>query len=196
MQFSITALLVSFLPVLTLGVDSHDSESERFLYFPSVFVTLLLTEVVFEIARWDRLKIVVFSMLLLTEIFYLSDSAGIYQVSSSIAKLSMKEIGQLDHKSDLYCIDLPSQYRGGFIFRTGFKESADFLTGINKTKIKEVSKREISAPSFPYAIEHLKLNGLPADTKSYFLQEIPQLSFLPGKEIVLRWTDSSLQVFR
>ena len=193
---SVAGLLISFLPVLTLGVDSHDSESERFLYFPSIFAVFLLVEAIFEMGKSFRQRMLLFSILLCTEFFYLSRAAGIYQISSKVASVSMAAVAGLDDNSNIYCIDLPVQYKGGLIFRNGFNEAVSWLTGKNRATIIRVSEREMIKPSLDYKIRYLTFkNLLPAEAAAVLKNVSPKQLF-SEHDVVLKWTDSSLLVIK
>ena len=62
--------------------------------------------------------------------------------------------------------------------------------------IEEISKKEIINPSLPYLIEHLSFTQLPPVTRTLILQNLPQNRFIPEKDVILRWTDSSLQILK
>lgn len=194
--FCAACFLVSFLPILSLGVDSHDSESERFLYFPSVFAVVFLVELIWKNVDSSFIRTIFFGALLSAEIFYLADAARSYQVAGKIARASIESVSSLKKNTNLYCIDLPTQYRGGFIYRIGFKEA---VTWLSKTKIQSVviiSQREIEKPGVNYGVQQLPFVKLPANERSDILNRIYPNQFIIGRDAVFKWTDSALFIFR
>ena len=188
--------MISFLPVLTLGVDSHDSESERFLYFPSVFAVILITQVIFELVRSVTQRSLLFLVLLGGEIFYLSKAASVYQISSNVAWVSMKAVDGINNKGKLYCIDLPTQYKGAMIYRDGFNESVAWLAGNNKATIIIVSAKEMVNPSLQYPVRHLTLNDLPPPEAAAVLKQLPPQQSFQRDDVILKWTDAALLVIK
>ncbi len=194
MLLSLTCFMISFAPVITLGVDSHDSESERFLYFPSVFVVLLVVEIVFKLGKSASHKLLFFSLLFSTEIFYLSRAAKVYQISSRVARVSMSAVTEMHNYGNVYCINLPTQYKGGFIYRLGFSEAVVWLTDRDKIKIVKVSAKEMAIPTQHYFVRHFNLNELPAAESAGVLKQLLPAHFITGEDVIMKWTDSSLQV--
>jgi hypothetical protein len=188
--------MISFLPVLTLGVDSHDSESERFLYFPSVFALLLLTDIVFELCRSSYKRILIFLVFFCAEVFYLGKAASIYQTSSNVAKVTMAAIGNLDDKRKLYCINLPEQYKGGLIYRDGFSQAVSWLAGKKSESVIIISRDEIIRPSLSYSVKCTTLNDLPRAEAASILKKLVPLNFTIENSIILKWTDSCLQIIK
>ena len=155
------SLLLSLLPVISLGVDSHDTESERFLYLSSVFVVLLIVELMYAVIKRKTILHLLMGCLLVVEIVMLANAAQTYRKSSVIAAASINAAGRSRIDQVLYCIDLPTQYKGAFIFRIGFPEAIKWLTPDSASKKAVVlSQREIVTPVLPYRFEEMSLDSL------------------------------------
>lgn len=112
---------VSLLPVITVGIDTHDTEGERFLYFPSFFfvlMTVYLLYVVFEKSHYAWIPAAVMFVYFL---FFLEISLSNWVKASSIVRNITAHPERYHTKGNLYVIDLPDNYRGAFIFRNGFE---------------------------------------------------------------------------
>ena len=186
-RFIWISFLLSLAVYVMSGIDTHDSEGERFLYMPSFFLSIILADLLFLI-KWRKIRVATLIFWIVSQLFFLSRSAGAFKYSSQIAKNTIEELnnnqGRYNH---LYLFNLPSQYEGAFIFRTGFENYINWLVpGVHYEQLTVISQKEI------YNKIHL--------TKSRQWDQItirPSLekALLPDSinadDALLVWTDSS-----
>jgi hypothetical protein len=136
----IICVIISVLPVLSLGIDTHDSESERFIYIASVFVVILLI----EITSWLKIKsfVIFFSILLTVHIVLFIEAADSYKYASLISRKTLECMGNLS-KEKIIVLDVPSQYKGALIFRKGFEAAVVWILNGNKDSVEIVSIKEV-----------------------------------------------------
>ena len=191
-----SVFLLSFVPVITLGVDLHDSESERFLYFPSVFAAVLLAEAIFELGKTPQMRIFFFSLLFCAAVFYFAAAASVYQVSSNVAKVSMTAVSGLKNNSNIYCINLPSQYKGGLIYRNGFKEAVSWLASPDSISVIRISEAELFHTPLFYQIKYVSLSKLSQQDANDIFKILPANLVFDEHDVAFKWTDSSLLVVK
>lgn len=146
---------LSLLPVLPLGIDTHDTESERFLYFPSVFFLLSITQlftVIFKKKYWT------IYLLLLAGLIPLLVSYESFVMSSIVSGKTISAIQKLSATDTLFCRQLPDQYKGGFIFRNGFKSMITIEKGNSIKDVEIISTSELFQPSKNYSSEEIQLS--------------------------------------
>lgn len=114
--------LISLLPVISLGIDMHDFEGGRFLYFPSIFYVLLIISFLYIIYNRKALFCLILSCL--TYFFiYNREVLHQYEMASRISNNTFNSFSKINEE-DSFCVDrLPLQYRGAYIFRNGFNSS-------------------------------------------------------------------------
>jgi hypothetical protein len=130
--------LLSYIPYLSLGVDTHGVEGERYLYLPSVFFCLWLMYVLYRIInkQWQTCFTVVFIAI---SIFYLHQSRSYYIKAGEITRTTINEIGKLDNKETILVENLPQNNKGAVVFRLGFEDAIKWLHPNNNAAIKVVS---------------------------------------------------------
>ena len=151
---SITFFLISLIPVLPLGIDTHDTESERFLYFPSVFFILSIIQF-FTIISREKYKVA--CAFLVAGIIPLWLSYNSFVLSSIITKTTVLTVQKIPSIDTLFCQQLPDQYKGAFIFRNGFKSMIKLEKKGSVKYVEIVSTSELFDPSKNYTSEIIDL---------------------------------------
>ena len=118
-------LAISYLPVLSIGIDTHGSEGERYLYLPSVFWILLLTMLLYQLPQ--KIRRYGFFTIIFIYSLLLKNAASNYQHASVIAKNILSVIGVHSVPGKIVAINIPANYKGAMIFRSGFKEAIDWI---------------------------------------------------------------------
>lgn len=168
-------LIISYLPTTSIGIDTHGTEGERYLYLPSVFWILLLTTLFYElpprICRYGLYVIVlIYSVLLAT-------GASNYKHASRVAKNILSLIANRNGVKKIVALDIPSNYRGAMIFRSGFAEAIDWIhPRTNPDSIivlpAERTYKKISLPVKTikkYELGSMDLDARTNDNKNYML---------------------------
>ncbi len=120
-------LIISLLPYLSLGINTHTVEGERFQYLPSVFASLLLVQLIFVITSNKMYQLILVSSIFSYHIIHLKFANRYYATASSITKKTFEQINQLKGKKRLFIDSLPIEYNGALIFRSGFDEGVEWL---------------------------------------------------------------------
>lgn len=120
-------LLISFLPYLSLGINTHTVEGERYEYLPSVFASLLLVQFIFMLTANRNFQLILLSVLFTYHIICLTISNGYYTTACSISKKTFEQINQLKGRKRLFIDSLPLEFNGALIFRSGFDEGVGWL---------------------------------------------------------------------
>lgn len=181
--FLISCLIFSVLPTVTLGIDTHDSESERYIYLTTIFTIITIIHLISKIP--SPLFIIAFLFILILHSGILYSTSNHYKTASRITKNSLKCLSPLVTDS-IAVMNLPSQYKGALIFRTGFPEAVSWILD-KKMQVNILSKKEIN-----YPVETLSCRKA---TISSFSKEnnIPFVNTLQN-EVILNWQETTLWV--
>ena len=172
----IISFLLALLPVALLGVSTHTSESERFLYWPAVFLCLLLALVLAGIAK-PVLRYSILFFYVLGGLWGFHQSSKVYHLASQWNRTSVEALQQ--HPgiyTSIVAENLPQHYKGGFMFRLGFEDAVKWLAPKTQADtIVVLSTQELVEPK-PLRYLH------PTNTM--------------GRQAPLRiiWTDNTLQL--
>jgi len=181
------AFLLCLLPVISLGIDTHDTESERFLYMPSTFLSILFSIVLHTLFKNKTAYAI--GVLLAAQIVFLSISYRSFVAASKVTKATAQGLSSLQQTHIIYCINLPGQYKGGFIFRNGIANAANLFAPQVK-EVNIVSQSVLSNYPNNYRLDFYPLNNLPGSLKKMLaLKSASQTA-------VLVWDMRSLNVYR
>lgn len=122
----IASCLIAVLPPVSLGINTHETESERYIYLPSLFFILLTIEILSNLANKKTL-VISCVILIVSHAFYLSHSASAYRFSGSIVRESLNFINERPATGTLYAINVPRQYRGAYMFNSGFNSALKWV---------------------------------------------------------------------
>ncbi len=137
---------ISLLPVVSLGIDTQGTESERFLYIPTLFVCFILVVLIYRIER-RVLRMVVIVSLIVFEMIFLYSSMNNYRWASKITFTAISEVEKISNNGNLYVDNLPDEVYGALIFRSGFPDAIKWMKKSGTIdSIKIVSKRSGNFP--------------------------------------------------
>ena len=186
LNISIPSFLICLLPAISFGIDTHDTEGERFLYLPSVF--LAISVVIILSTLFKNKFVLIFCILVIAEGSFLFYNYTSFKNASRVTKETVKQFSSLENIKNLYCINLPSQFRGAYIFRNGFESAIKLYTRVKNVKI--VSKKEMEkTPASFYRATYLALDeavkkGLIDSTK------------LNNQTAVLYWDEDGIIIYK
>lgn len=126
-QFLFISLIGSYIPYLSLGIDTHGSEGERFLYLPSIFICMLTSGFIFSAEVKYFTKICLSLFILGYSIYFLFQSQRNYAYAGKITKETIAELQKLEGKNRLFIDSLPEECNGAVVFRSGFKEAVMWM---------------------------------------------------------------------
>jgi hypothetical protein len=197
-------LLVSLLPAITLGIDTHDTESERFIYLPSMFTVLLLTELIFLLIRRTDVATWVLLALCLLNGLQFREAALSYRYAGTIARRSLSFMDEKKPLENVYLFRMPSQYKGALIFRAGIQPALTWMDpGLSYRNLVVISQGEPLQRRDAFSCVERDLRSsadmlgarIGVDTiGAEWLIQLPDtvLRFQPGRDRIFYWTDSSL----
>ena len=119
---------VSLLPVLGMKVSLFDTQSERFLYLPSVFATGFFTVALISLFRESKLSLIVLVIMILFQGIFLQRSNGNWREAGRLCSGIAQSVAEYDADS-IYILAIPDSFRGAYVFRNGLDESVAMLTG-------------------------------------------------------------------
>jgi hypothetical protein len=172
--------LATLTPIAILGVNTHTSESERFLYLPSAFLCLLIVFVLPNFLSLKYLK-ATYLILALSSCFFLYQSAVVYKIASSWTSTSLQEISKHPgNYKTIHLHQLPSQYKGGFIFRLGIEDAIKWIC-------PDVHSEAISIHSTHEIMEPVKLSAATHQKQSDASSKLTETM-----DLEIRWTTDSI----
>ena len=118
-------LCITYLPVVTFGIDTHGTEGERYLYLPSVFWLILLALLLYELPAKFRTR--VFAAIFIIYADLLAGLAHNYQHASRIAKSIITTVNPSSPIKNIVALNLPANYKGAMIYRMGYPEAVRWM---------------------------------------------------------------------
>lgn len=135
----ILLLLCSLIVPVTFAVSTKTSESDRLLYFPSVFVCLLVAYLIIGLFYNAWARLVISLVFLLYNIYFLRLNNNNWKEASAITQSIIQKSKTLaGTKKQILLLNVPTELNGAFIFRNGF-EDAMVLNGIGKDKVRAMN---------------------------------------------------------
>jgi len=187
--FSCVGLCV--LPVVSLGVDTHDSESERFIYLATAFAIFFIVELLFQFKKFVVAIACIF--LLVFHSYELAKAAGTYKFSGMVTRKSLECIS-VSRKDTIIAINVPTQYQGALIFRIGLPEALEWFKGANDSNVYIQNDKEILQKFPDLVCKSVKTNiTLPKDL--FNVSDSTRLHLRPNR-IILKWEGDSLLISR
>ena len=200
--------LISYLPYLSLGIDTHGVEGGRYLYLPAVFFCTWLLYLLFLLLK-KQWFVIVFFAITMGNFYWLFQARSYFIKAGAITKTAYSEINNWQQKHVLFLENLPQYNRGAVIFRLGFEEGLNWLYPNIKTKIfivstddSDVRIRAHYKPDFKIVYQEAQqLLQVPfyleRDTtfaKTYRQVPAKHLLFVPGEDVWFSFSDSTLLI--
>ena len=155
------SISICLLPILTFGANTHNSESERFIYPASVFFCIMIGHLVSSIQSIQLRGLLSYSLPIFNLLFFYKSSVD-YRYGGYVTKYITEEINHLPRTDTLHFQNLPSNYGGAIIFRSGLPRSSHGIFNKEFKKIDPVSKEQLfKKEQFKTKIIHI--NSTPAN---------------------------------
>ncbi len=165
--------LIALLPVAILGVNTHNTESERFLYLPTAFLCPLLVLQLSKI-RHSLFRNSATALLLMLHLYLFNQSSGVYATAGRVDRQLLEAFNGFEGEyNKLIVVNLPQQYKGGFMFRLGFEEALHWFQPGLRFKQLEVSSK-LTYNTKP----QLKVVSEPPYFTSYFIDSLSPASLV------------------
>lgn len=194
----VTLLVLSYLPVLQIGIDTHGTEGERYVYFASVFWIILLTVLLTHFSQ--KMRTLTFVALILLYSILLAEAAAAYRHASKVAKHVLSLFPNSCESGKVIAINLPSNYKGALIFRSGFPEALRWIHACpDSVKIVVMpAKRTYNKVNLAIEIKskidakNIKLAKEASDKRFYTTHpEADSLDYNAEKDVILYFTEEN-----
>lgn len=149
-------LLVSTAVPIVAGVSTNTSESDRFLYFPSVFACMIWANlIVFYIRRPFIQRILVFSTIVYNLIFLELNNLNWRKASSVTSSIVEKIEGgkRSPNQGRIFFLNIPDEIEGAYVFRLGFQDALKLygadsnrfvaVNYLSRNEMKEINKKNL-----------------------------------------------------
>lgn len=117
----VTAMLTSLLLPMAFGISTRTSEGDRLLYFPSVFVCLGISAMIFvlrsRVNRWLVASVIGFYFL-----YFLTDNIGRWDKASVLTRSILDKTSMQFEKKQVL-VNVPEEIEGAYVFRVGLSEA-------------------------------------------------------------------------
>ena len=175
--YIVVCFLLCLLPYLSVGIDTHGTEGERFLYLPSVFVCLLVALVLYKMPGMVATVVVCFACVTYTSQLYIN--ACNYRFAGNIVKQTLTAINGQPNGKDIVMEGLPKAQHGALILESGLADAVE-LFQLHK---RNINVQILSARSETRPLQH--------PYKTIYQQPVDQ-------EAVTQYifTDSALIIYR
>ncbi len=175
--FLISSFLVALAPVALLGVSTHTTESERFLYLPSVFLCCWVVMLVVGIQRSVQRIIAGGGIALLCFCGY-TNAVRPFHLASQWNRSAVSAMASIQPAAKVIVAEnLPQHYKGGYMFRLGFPDAMHWLANDHGKDTIIVKSTMIVDEAKPLKVVNNVLPQSKVDT------------------IHLRWSQDSLYIY-
>jgi protein O-mannosyl-transferase len=203
-KFIMCLVVASIVPVM-FAVSTRTSESDRFLYFPSSFLCLIVSFLILTIIHKRSLIGATVLSLLLYNIFFLGKNNANWKKASSAVDNIISTIKAQQTLGKIFIVNLPDESDGAFIFRQGFIDAL-LINKMDTSKIVLVNH-------LPREQERTLLPIIVPDASSDILKIAPEIiieknnvssvaiikkqeqlfsRFEASKDVILYWNKQSL----
>lgn len=133
----LSMVLVSCLVAFTFPVSTKTSESDRLLYFPSVFFVLLILILVHSLPR--RAKAITVTILVLFQLYYSAIQIGYWNRASDQMKQLLERINDAQQANkNILLVNLPEEINGAYML-PGVLSEALVMRGIKTENVQMIN---------------------------------------------------------
>lgn len=130
---------IAMLVPMWLGVSTRTSESDRFLYLPSIFFSSLTAFMLVHLFPKAKQRVILVALFLFVQVALLEENNLNWKKASDAVE-DMRRFMQRQHgEGRLLVLNLPGETNGAYIFRVGFNEFLR-LYGYDSSHAKIVSQ--------------------------------------------------------
>jgi len=114
--------IACIIPVLT-GISTQTSETDRTLYFPSVFLCMITGYyLTFQVKNFN-FKLIITLMIIAYNIFFLEVNNRNWIKASSITHSIMNTIRSENSTDRVFFLNIPNEIQGAYVLRQGFQDA-------------------------------------------------------------------------
>jgi hypothetical protein len=141
-MFLVVSWLLSYFPYVSLGVSSTGYESERYLYYPSLFLCATMVYAGLLLFQKPLARIIFGTLLFAFHVFFFVRSAGHFKEVGKSAMDGIEAIKQVPLQKKIVVVDLPAYIRGVPVFNYGFMNGVEWLaTGRDSLDVQVLSNK-------------------------------------------------------
>ena len=186
----VVSWFISILPVLNLPFSTYDTQGERLIYLPSVFLLTILVILAAKVVRNRNFQIIILLSIIVANLGAFSIHIDMYAKAGRFSEQLIKSLGKVSEDGPVCIFNCPDTLNGIYIFRNGLKEALNFkdLTILskhpvfdlrNKVKIEwDPSGTSLILEHAPWKID-IDLDSLPQHCACFYYSEG---SFIPIEE--------------
>jgi hypothetical protein len=153
----IGGLICAIAVSMIFSVSTRTTEGDRLLYFPACFFAIIIALFLMQV-RNSSARAALLIVLTLVQGYFLVTTRNYWITASEYAKQIVSEV-KLTKERPLYIVNLPADYKGGYIFRNCFHEALSAFAANNKNVVVINSLGYVDATSKDGAIVPEKKDG-------------------------------------
>jgi hypothetical protein len=124
--------LLALMPAMAFGVSTRTSEGDRVLYFPSCFLCILISALLFFFVTRARRRLLFGGIAAIGGIIFISMNNRNWVVASRTASTVLDTLRAAPGRVVL--VNAPDEWEGAYIFRNNFKEGLE-VNGVDVHKV-------------------------------------------------------------
>ncbi|HSZ33799.1 MAG TPA: hypothetical protein VK772_10845 [Puia sp.] len=203
-------LIISCIVPLIAGVSTRTSESDRLMYFPSVFVCMIWAFlIVYNVSHKNLQRFLILSTITYN-LFFLELNNLNWRKASSVTSSIIEKVNEeirSGNSGRVYFVNIPDEIEGAYVFRMGFSDAMKLygfdlnrfvdvnylprseMIGIKREITQNADKSEISLP--PDILLKRIASG------NYQIFDHGKLKFTSGaNDKIYFWNTGQLELFR
>jgi hypothetical protein len=167
--FSVLTILLAITLIIPTfaGVSTKTSESDRFLYTPSLFFCCWLSFMLTDLIVTQRRLLLILTLVVIYNLFFLEKTNLNWRKASGFTRNILATIIKEKNSKKIYLINLPTEWNGAFIFRQGLREAL-LLNKIDTSSVIIVNqlkwRQMINLPEIIGAYESSNKDTIPPAT--------------------------------
>jgi protein O-mannosyl-transferase len=111
--------LLTLMPVMGMPISLADSQSDRYAYFPSIFIVMVITLIIQIIFRMKRHSVVILTIITSLYCYTLIQANANWKIAGTISQNIVNKLVKYDKCDHLFVINIPDNLNGAYIFRNG-----------------------------------------------------------------------------
>lgn len=140
--FIVSAWLSSYVLFISLGVSVKGFESERYLYYPSLWLCLFIVLALFHLVKSRALFFVLLAAVSLYHLFFMYKASAGFKKVSSYSKAGMSTFQKVPLSKKIVIENLPVYSHGLPLYNYGFKNGIQWLCyGRDSNSVEVLSTR-------------------------------------------------------
>ena len=144
--------VVAALPIGNLGVSWVDTQGERFLYLPSVFVAMGITFLAARVIGNRRTWLGATTLLVLFYASSLVNSNRAWREAGQLSRRIVTDIAAAGG-SQTVVVNVPDNIRGAYVYRNGLKDALDMTAAAEPRQLWIAGFHSVGSKDEPIAVE-------------------------------------------